>query len=118
MLNNLQNVKFFIVHRNAINSHLWYICHNAVIFRDLRMCFFIFITTVTMKEPMVLIKVDYFNKMVTNPLLKSDPFLHHHHHFFVTSKVTIFPFNRMMKESDLQENARHWFFEEGKRLST
>lgn len=85
---------------------------------DLRMCFFIFITTVTMKEPMVLIKVDYFNKMVTNPLLKSDPFLHHHHHFFVTSKVTIFPFNRMMKESDLQENAWHWLFEEGKRLST
>ena len=32
MLNNLQSVKFFIVHRNAINSHLWYICHNAVIF--------------------------------------------------------------------------------------
>ena len=32
MLNNLQNVKFFIVHRNAINSHLWYICDNAVIF--------------------------------------------------------------------------------------
>ena len=32
MLNNLQNVKFFIVHRNAINSHLWYIVHNAVIF--------------------------------------------------------------------------------------
>ena len=23
MLNNLQSVKFFIVHRNAINSHLW-----------------------------------------------------------------------------------------------
>ena len=32
MLNSLQSVKFFIVHRNAINSHLWYICHNAVIF--------------------------------------------------------------------------------------
>lgn len=53
-----------------------------------------------MKKPMVLILVDYFSKMVTNPLLKSGPFLHHHHHhhFFVTSKVTFFPFNRMIRE--------------------
>lgn len=59
---------------------------------DLRMCFFIFIITVTMKEPMVLILVDYFNKMVTNPLLKSDPFLHHHHHlFFCHFQSNIFP---------------------------
>lgn len=87
---------------------------------DLRMCFFIFIITVTMKKPMVLILADYFSKMVTNPLLKSGPFLHHHHHhhFFVTSKVTFFPFNRMIRESDLQENTWHWLFEEGERLST
>ena len=48
--------------------------HKGMLKIDLRMCFFIFITTVTMKEPMVLIKVDYFNKMVTNPLSKRSPF--------------------------------------------